>query len=131
MKKCKATGMDVSYFYFGRTPKNKHRGVITVAYIVDGDGNMKLAFSFCSPSDRFEKDKGRDLACRRLFYGKTRHKPTGTHVKAAYITSYGECALDTVIDFFNQNKDMLRMPFWARDIVLQKASDYEQEKVIE
>lgn len=126
MKKCKS--MDVSYNYFGRKPRGAHKGVITVAYIVDGDGHMKLAFSFCSPNDRFEKSKGRQLACHRLVHGKTRHKPSGTHVKASYITPYVVDALGTVIDFFNENKDKLNIPSWANNIILQTASDYKQSK---
>jgi len=66
----------VKYFYYGRPAAHSgpylghsphdHQGVVTVAWIEPSPGLLHLAFSFCSPEDRWCKTKGRDMALGRL-----------------------------------------------------------------
>ena len=54
----------------GKTKKGspQHQGVVTVAWIEPSPGTLHLAFSFCSPKDRWCKATGRDMALARLLH---------------------------------------------------------------
>lgn len=44
----------------------RRRNPVTVAYVVDGSNTVTLAASFCSPLDRFNRARGRQIAEARL-----------------------------------------------------------------
>ena len=59
----------VKLIYYGRPSQNHaHQGVVTVAWIEPSPGLLHLAFSFCSPGDRWCKATGRDMALARLLH---------------------------------------------------------------
>ena len=53
----------------GKTKKGvpQHQGVVTVAWIETTPGLLRMAFSFCSPQDRWCKGTGRDMVVDRLY----------------------------------------------------------------
>ena len=58
----------IRFIYLGRPRQGeRHQGVMTVAYSVAPKSHMvEIGFSFCSPSDAWIKNKGRELAIKRL-----------------------------------------------------------------
>ena len=62
---------DIKYVYFGRRKaSNNHDGVVCVGYKVDKSGTvLRLAASFCSPEDIFEKNESRKRVNVRINAG--------------------------------------------------------------
>lgn len=74
---------DMRFVYFGRIEKlalNRkeeeytqwlHEGVVCVGYLLNDDGSLTVAVSFCSPNDSFSKKKARLIIRQRMDAGKS------------------------------------------------------------
>ena len=58
----------VKFMYFGNSDRCKdHKGIITIATLVDDDDNtVSFGVSYCSPSDVYDKMKGKQMAFYRM-----------------------------------------------------------------